>query len=359
MAGVWFLGPSYGAVASSFSALPYVASSFGALLCIASFGVAMYSRRLAHCRVSRRWRGASVSRRWRDAVCRVIGVVPCVTLWCGAICRVVGAMPYVVWWAALPKKIQRGAKRAVKLLFLHRRIYKQKENSPYDHTPAVAGCVVARLPFRAVHCCGCGDEKEDAKFKSLAIADPDQNQNKRQATPMSGPRNHTAAAGVVLFKAPAEIQQTMQNEKKRSQMKPCPTPRQTQRNNAKRKRERWPREPHTRCGGCVVLYNVSPQMKTRGAAPPEIKLRKTRPLSPEPPAQTNPLCGNDNATRQGTPPDETWDRETHDAGPRDPRRTTPLRQMVKQNDNPLNEPAQLLGTMMGPAKQHVPNETHQ
>ncbi|KAF9503748.1 hypothetical protein BS47DRAFT_1369306 [Hydnum rufescens UP504] len=42
------------------------------------------------------------------------------------------------------------------------------------------------------------------------------------------------------------------------------------------------------------------------------------------------------------PPDETWDREHTMRGPRDPRRTTPTSAgMVKQNDNPLNEPAQL------------------
>ncbi|KAF9502623.1 hypothetical protein BS47DRAFT_1370135, partial [Hydnum rufescens UP504] len=75
-------------------------------------------------------------------------------------------------------------------------------------------------------------------------------------------------------------------------------------------------------------------------------------LSPEPPAKRTPSPGNDNATRQGTPPRRNPGPRTHDAGPQGPQ-TNHTRfgrwssKMTTRRTNPPNSP---LGMMMRPAK---------
>ncbi|KAF9502786.1 hypothetical protein BS47DRAFT_1370017, partial [Hydnum rufescens UP504] len=88
-------------------------------------------------------------------------------------------------------------------------------------------------------------------------------------------------------------------------------------NNAKWRHERWQRKPHTRCGGCVVLYVVIDQKQqkmmmgpTNDGWPDETQMEPHTcfggcvVISRPPPNET---CG---------PPDETWDQQPTTQGDR-------------------------------------------
>ncbi|KAF9515550.1 hypothetical protein BS47DRAFT_1360849 [Hydnum rufescens UP504] len=155
----------------------------------------------------------------------------------------------------------------------------------------------------------------------------------------------------------AKPRETKRNEAKRNDAQPHAKPNETTPHPTKQRqaktREVATRTTHPLRRVCGSIQCITTNEDPWSEPPPRDQTPAKRdPLSPEPPAKRTPSPGNDNATRQGTPPRRNPGPRTHDAGPQGPQ-TNHTRfggwssKMTTRRTNPPNSP---LGMMMRPAK---------